>query len=183
MTHPFDEEEEDEEEEIARQIMRADFVEEFFPNISTRKEPLKKLTPTDLEVIALFLTGKKQREIGELVGYSVAQVSYALRSGPAKELIQEIQETEKARLKVVASRGLDVLSDMITDPNSSQTDKLRAMDRLPKLQTVLGESEQATQSAEDLVATILSKVVPDANGQINVQLNQYNGVFPDGHST
>lgn len=132
---------------------------------------LQQLRPAHKQVIALHLSGYKNREIANLTDYTEAWISTLLRDPLAKELLEEAYSEQSQRLKALFADVVDSIKDGL-DPKKSQIkDRLKASEVWHKLNSDLNEGGGSQDSAESIVSRILQE--SREGGQVNVQVNHY----------
>lgn len=132
---------------------------------------LEQIKPRHKQIIALHLSGYKNKEIAQVSGYTEAWISTLLRDPIVKELLEEAYNEQSQRLKALFSDVVDSLKDGL-DPRKAQIkDRLKASEVWHKLNGDINkEGAGATDSAENIVGRILQEA---KDGEVNVQINQY----------
>ncbi len=135
--------------------------EEFFGKPTRCFQPLKRLHPKHLRIIALHMQGFKGTEIWEMltnVGMSISLVRiYAVINDPlSTKLMQQFYAGSEIELKALEGMAVDSLRNAMRA--GSHRDALSAADKVFKLNKRYG-AESNRDSAEDVISRAMQAVI------------------------
>ena len=139
--------------------------EEFFGKPTRCFQPLKRLHPKHLRIIALHMQGFKGTEIWEMLttaGMSISLVRiYAVINDPlSTKLMQQFYAGSEVELKALEGMAVDSLRFAMRD--GSHRDALSAADKVFKLNKRYG-AESSRDSAENVIGRAMAAALAANN--------------------
>jgi transposase len=129
---------------------------------------LTRLTHRHYKIIGLHLEGKSIEEISNTLHLSYSTISRVLNDPLAQQILKRVYNHREEEIHALAGKAIEATREALTGDYPVAV-KLRGVDRFVKIREVMVNKEQGRESAEDVIARILSNAkFINSNVQINV---------------
>ena len=127
---------------------------------------LKKLRQKHKTIVALHLQHMKREDIGRIAACTPEYVSMLLQQPLVQAYLRELEQYMDTRLRSLYSKSVDAIDDCL----GSGDDKVKLAAARLQLEATnkLGNAQKDEDTAEDIVARILSGVTVQVHNEINV---------------
>ena len=129
---------------------------------------LTRLTHRHYKIIGLHLEGKSLEEISNTLHISFSTISRVLNDPLSQGILKRVYSHREEEIHSLAGKAIEATREALTGDHPIGV-KLRGVDRFVKIREVMVNKEQGRESAEDVIARILSNAkFINSNVQINV---------------
>lgn len=129
---------------------------------------LTRLTNRHYRIIGLHLEGKSLEEISSTLHVSFSTISRVVNDPLAQGILRKVYTHREEEIQSLAGRALQATRDALKEDQPIGV-KLRGVDRFIKMREAMLSKDTGRESAEDVVARILSQAnFVNSNVQINV---------------
>lgn len=129
---------------------------------------LTRLTHRHYKIIGLHLEGKSIEEIANTLHLSFSTISRVLNDPLSQGILKRVYNHREEEIHALAGKAIAATREALTGDHPVSV-KLRGVDRFVKIRETMVNKEQGRESAEDVIARILSNAkFVNSNVQINV---------------
>lgn len=129
---------------------------------------LTRLTHRHYKIIGLHLEGKSIEEIANTLHLSFSTISRVLNDPLSQGILKRVYNHREEEIHALAGKAIEATREALTGDHPIGV-KLRGVDRFVKIRETMVNKEQGRESAEDVIARILSNAkFVNSNVQINV---------------
>lgn len=144
----------------------------------TAGDVIARIRPWHRQAIELYLRGHSIQDIGEIVGRNPWYIGQLLTSTRVRHILSKADEANDDRLKIIRGRALEVLNEALDSESTSA--RLKAAQLVLQSHDKRKESEDAGESAEDVIKQILAEARALGRSP-SVNINIGAGSSPDPH--
>jgi len=128
---------------------------------------LKRLTHRHMQIIGMHLEGQSIEQVAYNNRVTISTVSRVLNDPLAQQLLKQVYSDKESEIQALAGKAIGVVRDALIGDHALSL-KLRAVDRYVKVRETMLSKEKGPETAEDVIARMLSGGNIIAN---NVQIN------------